>query len=27
VLAGLIRRIAEGLTVTSLGTADAVERL
>jgi [acyl-carrier-protein] S-malonyltransferase len=27
VLAGLIRRIAEGLTVTSIGTADAVERL
>jgi [acyl-carrier-protein] S-malonyltransferase len=27
VLAGLIRRIAEGVTVTSIGTADAVERL
>ncbi len=27
VLAGLIRRIAEGVTVTSIGTADAVQRL
>jgi malonyl CoA-acyl carrier protein transacylase len=27
VLAGLIRRIAEGITVTSIGAAEAVERL